>query len=147
MRRKCIYTGLDSDEKDSVIPRDIIVDQHNWSGGVPVSASYKQHKKNRLPTSLEMEAVETFYLLEMARLKVEVYSKQLAEIQAKINSTVKLKPVLKNQGHNAAVRKEKQIKAAIGELKVKNMESALEDKIKQMVEEKGYTEPVGLWDE
>lgn len=141
-KRNCIYTGLTADEKDSLIPRDIIKDQHNWTSGVPCCAEYKAYKRIRKPNELEIQAVETFYLLELARTKVELYESILADIQVKINSTVKLKPVVKNTGKTAAIKKEKQIAIAEKEFDLQKLETVLDTKVASMLEESK-----GLWDE
>jgi hypothetical protein len=162
-KRKCVYTGQDSNDKDSVIPRHFIKDEHNWSVYVPTTSDYKQQKIDRQPTDLEMQAVETFHLLEMARLKVEFYETQLANIQSQINKTYKPKPIQKpkNEGKNADKKKQKQIKIAEKEKDIQGLENRFQEIIHQKitnlsgatVEPKGNEEILilvddkGLWDE
>lgn len=87
-RRKCIYTGLDASTTDKVIPKLGGDENHNWSNSVPCSEKYKKFKGLRLPTELEMEANRVFKKLELAKLDVVLYEKELALIQSKINKTV-----------------------------------------------------------
>lgn len=161
-RRKCVYTGQDSNDKDSVIPRHLIKDEHNWSVYVPTTSDYKQQKIDRQPTELEMQAVETFHLLEMAKLKVEFYEAQLVNIQSQINKTFKPKPVQKpkNEGKNADKRKQKQIEIAEKEKNIQDLELNLHEIINKkllnsntsVVESQNEAtvtvlENKGIWDE
>ena len=161
-RRKCVYTGQDSNDKDSVIPRHLIKDEHNWSVYVPTTSDYKQQKIDRQPTELEMQAVETFHLLEMAKLKVEFYEAQLANIQNQISKTYKPKPIEKpkNEGKNADKKKQKQIEIAEKEKNIQNLELNLHEIINKkllnldisVVESEkeapiALTDDKGIWDE
>jgi hypothetical protein len=128
-KRKCVYTGQDSNDKDSVIPRHLIKDEHNWSVYVPTTSDYKQQKINRQPSELEIQAVETFYLLEMAKLKVEFYESQLAKIQDQINKDYRPLPIQKpkNEGKNAEKKKQKQIEIAEKEKSIQDLELNLHE--------------------
>jgi hypothetical protein len=161
-KRKCVYTGQDSNDKDSVIPRHLIKDEHNWSVYVPTTSDYKQQKINRQPSELEIQAVETFYLLEMAKLKVEFYESQLAKIQDQINKEYEPLPVQKpkNQGKNAEKKKQKQIEIAEKEKNIQHLELNLHEIVNKkilnlstsVVESKNEAtiallENKGIWDE
>jgi len=77
--RKCIYTGKDSDAKDRILPDN----PFNWANNAPTTKEYKE-KKSKYPTELEMQANETFHLLELARNRVIFYEEKLKEIQENI---------------------------------------------------------------
>lgn len=84
-RRKCIYTGNDSDCTDHVIAKQHGDDPvHNWSNKVPASKEYLKNRKGNLPTDLEMEASRLFHLLEIARNEVTYLELKLKEVQDKI---------------------------------------------------------------
>lgn len=138
-KRKCVYTGQDSNEKDSVIPRHLIKDEHNWSVHVPTTTDYKQQKINRYPTELEIQAAETFYMLEISRLKVEFYENKLAQIQEEINKNYTYNRIEKpkNEGKKAEKRKSKEIQIAEKQKEIQILEKDL-DKILQDKIEQGY---------
>ena len=96
------------------MPRPFLNDDelHNWCNEAPISAEYKEIKKENLPTELEMQLHETFKLLELARLRVKYYEAQLKELQDSNNKTIKKVPK-KNKKPVSAIRKEKQIETAI----------------------------------
>ena len=76
---------------------------HNWANNVPINTEYLELKGNRMPTELEMEASETFHLLELLRLRVKFYENKLAEIQSKINE---LNPIPEpNKVSNTQIKK------------------------------------------
>lgn len=83
--RKCVYTGLTAKCKDSLIPKNILGNEiHNWTSEVPCNIFYKEIKKEREPNELELMALEYFYLLEVAKIKVKYYEGKLREVQEKI---------------------------------------------------------------
>jgi hypothetical protein len=89
--RKCIYTGKDSNAKDQVLPNN----PFNWTNKVPTTKEYKNSKNGNLPTELEMQANETFHLLELARNRVLFYEAKLKEIQDEIGGCETPEPVQK----------------------------------------------------
>lgn len=110
-KRNCVFTGQESNDKDSVIPRHVTKDPHNWTSTVPTTTDYKQQRSNKPPTELEIKAVETFFKLESHRLYVEFYERELSKIQEEINKTFVSKPVEKpkNEGKRASKKKDKEI--------------------------------------
>lgn len=90
-QRKCIYTGKEAKKTDKVIPKNGGDVDHNWANSVPCSEEYKKIKDLRQPTELEMEANRIFKKLEISRMDVEYYEKQLQEIQAKIVKSIGIK--------------------------------------------------------
>ena len=119
--RKCIYTGKNANTTDKVIPKEGGDENHNWSNSVPCSKEYKDFKGLRLPTELELEANKIFKKLELAKLDVVLYEKELGRIQAEIaktlpkvskNDTSGTKKVLKSN-------KEKEIEIAHTEKAIK----------------------------
>ena len=87
MTRKCTYTGKEAVKKDKVLPKNLVSDSeiHNWANSSPVSEEYKNKKLGNMPTELEMQANEFFYMLELARLRVNYYEKKLESVQKLIN--------------------------------------------------------------
>ena len=73
--RKCIYTNRSATGKDRVIPKKFLSDEtHNWANRAPISWDYRGFKKDRMPTDLEFEALQVFYLSELAQLKLNFYA-------------------------------------------------------------------------
>jgi uncharacterized short protein YbdD (DUF466 family) len=132
--RKCIYTDKEARSKDSVLPKEILGEEiHNWTVQVPCNTNYLEHKQNKLPTELEMQANEFFHLLELTKLRVVYYEKKLAEIQGKILYTYK-EPI-KNKITVAEKNKERQIEQMIIEKELieesnKDIEAILAEKRK-----------------
>ena len=119
--RKCIYTGKDASTTDKVIPKEGGDENHNWSNSVPCSKEYKAFKGLRLPTELELEANKVFKKLELAKLDVVLYQKEMLRIQSEIakplpkvskSDTSGTKKVLKS-------KKEKEIEIAHTEKEIK----------------------------
>lgn len=80
--RKCIFTNKDSNTKRSIIPKSEADEEiHNWTLYSPMNMDYD--KENRMPTNHEMEMHETFYMLELARLKVKYLEMKLKDLQEK----------------------------------------------------------------
>ena len=131
--RKCIYTGKDSDAKDQVLPNN----PFNWTNKVPTTKEYKE-KKGKLPTELEMQANETFHLLELARNRVLFYEAKLAEIQKELKkddiSTEKEEKIQEKPQKNIqkTSRKDMEIKKAIEEKEIlEESEKAIEEVLKK----------------
>ena len=131
--RKCIYTGKDSDAKDQVLPNN----PFNWTNKVPTTKEYKE-KKGKLPTELEMQANETFHLLELARNRVLFYEAKLAEIQENIKksdpNTEKEEKIQEKPQKNIqkTSRKDMEIKKAIEEKEIlEESEKAIEEVLKK----------------
>lgn len=112
--RKCIYTGLDAQAKDNVIPKSELNlnELHNWANKAPVSLRYKEVKSNRMPNDLEILANETFHLLELAKLKVLYLENKLIDIQKELKKN--LPPVKKSKN----AKKEREIEQAHHEVDV-----------------------------
>lgn len=80
--RKCAYTGKVATSKDAVIPKKHLQNElHNWTKEVPVCNEYKNEKQDRMPTDHEMKIQETFYELELARMKVKYLENKLQNLQ------------------------------------------------------------------
>jgi len=131
--RKCIYTGKDSDAKDQVLPDN----PFNWTNKVPTTKEYKE-KKGKLPTELEMQANETFHLLELARNRVLFYEAKLAEIQKELKkddiSTEKEEKIQEKPQKNIqkTSRKDMEIEKAIKEKEImEDSEKAIEEVLKK----------------
>lgn len=89
MIRKCVYTGKKSSCTDNPMPKETLLEEkHNWANKVPCSEEYKNFKKDRLPTDLEMEAFKLFNLLEVAKIEVQYLEARLSAVQDKINKQV-----------------------------------------------------------
>ena len=88
MARKCIYTGEKATSKDTILPPIVLGDDEkfNWNKNAPAHKDYIEKKANKMPTELELEANETFHMLELAKLKVRFYEKKLIAIQKLIKS-------------------------------------------------------------
>jgi len=83
-KRKCIYTGLYSNCKEKIIPSPYVGNEkHNWAINLPVNEEYRHLKDNRMPTDLEIEAHENFYLLELAKIKALYFNKKLENLDKK----------------------------------------------------------------
>jgi len=130
--RKCIYTGKDANTTDKVIPKQGGDENHNWSNSVPCSKEYKDFKGLRLPTELELEANKIFKKLELAKMDVVLYEKELHRIQSEIAKTLpkvsksdtsRTKKVLKS-------KKDKEIEIAHKEKEIKetNFDEVLKKK-------------------
>jgi hypothetical protein len=134
-KRKCIFTGNDSDDKDSVLPRHLSKDQHNWASQVPTTTSYKEKRKDRSPTDLEIQAADAFYQIELLKTKLEFYEFRLSQIQSEINSAFVSEPIIKpkNEGKRAAKKKEKEIEIAEKQKDIQNMESKFREAINQKI--------------
>ena len=124
-KRACIFTGKESNDKDSVIPRHLSKDPHNWTSQVPTTTEYKEQRKDRQPTDLEIQAADAFYQIESLKIKLEFYEDRLVQIQDEINSTFVPIPVEKpkNEGKRAAKKKDKEIEIAEKQKDIQNMES------------------------
>jgi hypothetical protein len=106
--RKCAYTGKDAESKDSVIPKKKLEQEiHNWTKEVPVCNEYKNEKTDRMPTDLEMDIQETFYLLELARMRVLYLENKLEKLQSGYKGKPKSEKPTKSMK-----KKESQIKKA-----------------------------------
>jgi len=114
MIRKCVYTGVEAEAKETVLPKKALEqgEKHNWASYVPVSLRYKEFKKDRPPTDLEFSAYETFFMLEMARMNVLCLEEKLAKTQAQIRKTL---PEVNKRV--VSRKKEKEIKQAVQEKK------------------------------
>jgi len=116
MVRKCIYTGLDADAKDNILPRYLLGGEelHNWAAHVPACEAYKNVKKDRAPTELELKAYKIFYQMELLRLELRSLEIEQTEIQSKLKENLS-----QNNPKKVVSRaKEKQIDQAIHENKV-----------------------------
>jgi hypothetical protein len=148
-KRTCVYTGKEAKAKDRPILSDD--ERHNWSNRAPISLEYLPLRSSSLPTALEMEAVETFYNLEIAKLRVAYFDARLSEIQKELsknlpepnvgphNSKPKVDPhnSKPNVGPHNSKQKEREIVAAIHEKEViqeaeKDIEEMLKDNMKKM---------------
>jgi len=112
MKRKCAYTGNESECTDKVLPSiEAGEEVHNWTNALPSSRDYKDSKAGEMPTDIEAEIHETFYLLELARWKVKFLEDKLSKLQANNNSR---QPVKKTGAakKNKEKIKEKQIETA-----------------------------------
>jgi len=85
----CVYTGRQSRVADYTVNKKEI--PHNWANKVPCNVEYRELKNGRPPTELELEANETFYLLELAKIRVKHYELKLKDIQDKINEGLGIK--------------------------------------------------------
>jgi hypothetical protein len=118
MKRNCAYTGKDSLCKDNILPRDVIEDEiHNWANGLPSSIEYKESKGSDFPTDLEMDIHETFYLIEITRVRLKYLEKKLEKLQAQNNER---KPIQKTGAKQKKKEKikQKQIETAIVEKEI-----------------------------
>lgn len=130
MSRKCIYTGLVADAKDSLIPKISLDEEerHNWANKVPVSSRYKNFKQYRTPTDLEVEANEIFYLIELTKLRLAHLQEKQKQIQAKLLQHLPPPEELEQ----ASKKKAKQIEQAEHEVDViKPAEQGLEKILKE----------------
>lgn len=120
--RKCIFTNKESKTKRSIIPRDKADGEiHNWTLYSPMSLEYD--KENRMPTDQEMEIHETFYMLELARLKVKYLETKLKDLQEQNGNSKKPPEERKKTAKSTPkkkrkTKKEKEIEAAIHEKEV-----------------------------
>jgi hypothetical protein len=87
-KRNCTYTNRPASQKKRVIPDKHLTDQHSWVNFAPVSMDTVDYKKDQLPTDLEFACHETFYLLELAKLRVQFLEAKLKQLQEKIGKTV-----------------------------------------------------------
>lgn len=86
-KRKCAYTGKESECEDKVIPPSLSGGEvHNWTNRLPSSRDYKDSKAGNFPTDIEAEIQETFYLLEIARWKAKFLEDKLDKLQQENNS-------------------------------------------------------------
>ena len=111
-KRNCAYSGKESECTDKVMPSDLSgSESHNWTNTLPSSREYKDSKAGSLPTDMEAEIHETFYLLELARWKVKFLENKLSILQRENNSR---QPVKKTGAakKNKEKIKEKQIETA-----------------------------------
>lgn len=118
MKRNCAYTGKDSLCKDNVIPRDLIEEEiHNWTNGLPSSIGYKESKASEFPTDLEMDIHETFYLIEITRIRLKYLEQKLKRLQ---EQNTERKPIKKTGARQAKKEKikQKQIETAIVEKEI-----------------------------
>lgn len=80
--KKCVYTNRNAMKKDIIVPADKLGDEvHNWAKGVPACERYVNMKGNKMPTETEMQIHETFYKLEIYKLKIIYYENKLKELQ------------------------------------------------------------------
>jgi hypothetical protein len=128
MKRKCIYTNQDSDCLDKIIPSEEV---HNWTLKAPCSSIYRESKGNDLPTDLEMEIHETFYLLELSRVKIKYLEAKLLKLQEENKDS--RKPIKKTGAakKNKEKIKDKQIEASIA---IKEIMEDNEVKIDELLE-------------
>lgn len=83
MKRKCVYTGENADSKTTVLPKGL--ETHNWAIEIPRALKNRKRLGDvPLPTELEIEAYETFYALEVAKVKVKYLEARLALVQQEI---------------------------------------------------------------
>lgn len=127
-KRKCVYTNNESDCLDKVIPSE---ETHNWTLKVPCSTIYKESKGNDLPTDLEMEIHETFYMLELYRVKVKYLEAKLLKLQEENKGS--RKPIKKTGAakKNREKIKDNQIEASIA---IKEIMEDNEPKIEELLE-------------
>jgi len=81
-KRNCIFTGEPADAKISVSHPNS--DRHNWAKKVPCTKDFLVSRGDKPLTDLEMNIVELFYKKELAELRVQVYEKELHEMQSKL---------------------------------------------------------------
>jgi hypothetical protein len=84
MKRKCAFTNKSATKKSCVMPKGYLRDPHNWANKVPCNEEFDKMRKKRIPTELEMQAMEYFHMLEMAKIRVEYFERKLEQIQNKI---------------------------------------------------------------
>lgn len=133
MKRNCAYTGKDSLCKDNIIPRDLIEEEvHNWTNGLPSSIEYKESKGSEFPTDLEMDIHETFYLIEITRVRLKYLEQKLKRLQ---EQNMERKPIKKTGAKQAKKEKikQRQIETAIVE---KEIVEDNEDKIQEYLNSK-----------
>lgn len=132
-RRKCIFTGLPANSKHKVIPKSCSEDVlHNWANNVPCSTEYELVKKDRMPDDLEIEAMEFFQQLELAKLRVEYYKDKLQKIQDILKTRLREKPDMSS-------KKRKEIETAI---KVKDVLEELDEHVESTLESEAKK---GMW--
>jgi hypothetical protein len=128
MKRKCIYTNEDSDCLDRIIPSDEV---HNWTLKTPCNSQYRESKGTEPPTDLEMEIHETFYLLELSKIKVKYLEVKLLRLQEENKGN--RKPIKKTGAakKNKEKIKDKQIQASMA---IKDILEDNEPKIQELLE-------------
>jgi len=126
MTRKCIFTGKKATRKKLLIPKKIAIDEiHNWTNDTPCSEEFLLFSEGKIPSELEMEANETFRLLELHKLRVRFYEIKLEEIQEKIN-----KIVPKTIKNIETRQKDNQIQKSIEEKFILDQQDIIEEMIK-----------------
>lgn len=136
-KRKCIYTGLDSETMDKFMPKTGGDENHNWSNSVPCSNEYKKIKGKRLPNDAEHLAYKEFMELERLRLLVSIQEGKLRLAQAIIRKKSKIflpeeveEMVVEKPKKRKKISKEKEIQIAIKEKEIQeiNIDKILETK-------------------
>jgi len=122
-KRKCIYTDEEATALDKVVPKNGGDEVHNWSNSVPCSQEYKDKKGNSHPTELEVRTNRAFKMLELAKLDVVYWERELKKLQSQ-NKPKKSK--------NQEKIKKKEIKLAEKEQEIKEIpiEKVLEERKK-----------------
>jgi len=132
-KRKCAYTGQESECTDKALYKDFAEEEiHNWTNSIPCSISYKESKKDLFPTDIEAEIHETFYLLEIYKWKVKYLEKKLSTLQEKNNSRTPTEKTGVAQ-KNKEKKKQKEIESAIA---IKEIAEDNESKIDTFLENK-----------
>ena len=127
--RKCIFTGKDSNTKTKILEGEAQGEEKfNWTLNVPTCLEYKERKGEGMASDLEIDIHETFYLLELARMRVKHLENKLESLQAKNNQTEEEKPSKKS-----IHKKDRQIKQAIHE---KEVVQATEEKLEKVLEKR-----------
>ena len=78
MKRACVFTGNLATDKVKLTVG------HNWAREIPVSKEYAKKLSERLPTELELEAVEAFYALEVCQMRVDVQQRKLDDLRKQL---------------------------------------------------------------
>jgi hypothetical protein len=80
-KRKCIFTGQDSDFKLNIEQED----QHNWAKSVPTTKKYYEAwLKDRPLNELELRQVELFFQLEINKIKQSSLERRMENIRKQI---------------------------------------------------------------
>lgn len=109
-KRKCIYTDEEASTTDKVLPKKEGDEVHNWTNNAPCSKEYKDKKKNSHPTELELQINRAFKMLELAKLDVIFWERELKKLQGKNKKYTKnTKKSKKIQKEIKITKKEKEI--------------------------------------
>lgn len=133
MKRNCAYTDKESFCSDRILPKELAEDEvHNWAISMPASVDYKESKGGELPSDLEVEIHETFYLIELTKIRLKFLEKKLEKLQ-QINPSRGPAPKSGAAQKNKEKIKKKQIEAAIVEKEIVEDNSS---KIDEFLEKK-----------